>query len=426
MVGKASIIIVIGFCFIFGYAALNMNRLATNAIGNMSSYYEATASHNLALAGANVGLAKFYGDTTWFGTATQTLSTPFTGSFTVGVADLGGDVVRLRSVSTYVVPPPHAETLHDTVEVFFTKKRLNSFSMFAWMTQFEGNVFWITGDTVWGRVHSNGNLHVNGRPVFYEKVTTAKRFDPKPGTGTNRAIFKQGYETGVASIDFPNDLSALVAASATGGVKYTGDIWVTLSAGTAGNNDGMALIKTSSSDPTADTVYLTGGSFNGVIYASGNVRVQGTVDGRVTIAAGNRLYIDDNIRYERNPRTTQSDDLLGLVAESDILVSDNAANNNHCEIDACIFSRDGSFKAENYNTRPVSGELRILGSIVQDTRGAVGTFSGSTLMSGFSKRYRYDDRLADPAFRPPFYPGFYVKTYAITNWWESYRVPNIR
>jgi len=70
--------------------------------------------------------------------------------------------------------------------------------------------------------------------------------------------------------------------------------------------------------------------------------------------------------------------------------------------------------------------LRILGSIVQNRRGPVGTFSGSGIISGFSKRYRYDDRLADPSFRPPFYPGFYVKTYAITNWWESFRVPNIR
>jgi len=45
------------------------------------------------------------------------------------------------------------------------------------------------------------------------------------------------------------------------------------------------------------------------------------------------------------------------------------------------------------------------------------------LNSGFSKRYRFDTRLQDPSFRPPYFPGYYVKTYAITNWWESYRVP---
>lgn len=427
MVGKASLIVVLGFGFIFGYISLNLNRMATNAVGNMSSYVEATASHNLAVTGANVGLAKFYTDTSWYGSITQTLSAPLKGSFTVSVSPLGGDSVRLRSVSTYVVPPPNAEILHDTVDVYFTRRKYNSFSLFAWMTNFEGNVFWITGDTVWGRIHSNGMLHVNGRPVFYEKVTTSKSFDPKPGTGVNKAIFKKGYETGVATIDFPNDLSVLISASASGGVKYNGDIWVTFEPGTSANNDGFAVIRTSPSDPSPDTVYLNSGGFNGAIYATGTVRVKGVVDGRVTLGSGLNTYIDDDVRYERNPRTIpSSDDLLGLVSNKDILVADNAANNNHCQIDACIFARSGSFKAENYNTRPVSGELRLLGSIVQDTRGAVGTFSGAGIISGFSKRYRFDDRLSDPQFRPPFYPGFYTKTLAITNWWESYRVPHIR
>lgn len=424
MVGKASLIIVVGFGFILGYISLNLNRLATNAVGNMSSYVDATASHNIAVTGANVGLAKFYGDTTWFGTMTQTLNPPHKGSFTVGVTDLGGDVVRLRSVSTYVLPAPVNETLRDTVEVYFNKRRRNSFSMFAWMTQFEGNVFWITGDTVWGRMHSNGMLHVNGSPVFYQKVTTAKSFDPKPGVGLNKAIFKKGYETGVASINFPDDLSELISASASGGKKYNTDIWLTFNPGTGANGDGIALVRTSPSGPIIDTIYLNSSSFNGVIYTTGRARVKGVVDGRVTVAAPN-VYIDDDIQYERNPQTTTSDDILGLVAAQNVYVTDNPANNNNCVINACIFTRSGSFTAENYNTRPVSGELQILGSIVQNTRGPVGTFSGSTIKSGFSKRYRYDDRLSDPNFRPPFYPGFYVKTYAITNWWESYRVPSI-
>lgn len=424
MVGKASLIIVVGFGFILGYISLNLNRLATNAVGNMSSYVDATASHNIAITGANVGLAKFYADTTWFGAITQTLNPPHKGSFTVGVTDLGGDVVRLRSISTYHAPAPVSETLRDTVEVYFNKRRRNSFSMFAWMTQFEGNVFWITKDTVWGRMHSNGMLHVSGSPVFYEKVTTAKSFDPKPGVGTNKAIFKKGYETGVASIDFPNDLSELISASASGGKKYNTNVWLTFDPGTGANGDGIALVRTSASGPIIDTIYLNSPSFNGAIYTTGEARVQGVVDGKVTVAAPN-VYIDDDIRYEQNPQTTTSDDILGLVADQNIFVTNNAANNSNCVIDACIFARNGSFTAQNYNTRPVSGELRLLGSIVQKTRGAVGTFSGSKIISGFSKRYRYDNRLSDPDFRPPYYPGFYVKTYAITNWWESYRVPSI-
>jgi hypothetical protein len=270
-----------------------------------------------------------------------------------------------------------------------------------------------------------------------EKVTTTKNFNKKPGTSPNNAIFKKGYETGVASIDFPNDLNEINTAASSvvppWGKKYNTDIWVTLLPGTGSNNDGKAVIRNSSftSGTTNDTVSLSNPLFNGVLASTSVIHVKGTLDGRLTIASlSNDIIVEDNVVYERNPRSTTSDDLLGLVAESDVRVADNTANNSDCAIQGCIFTRSGSFTADNYN-KTVSGngvlfgELQVLGSIVQNTRGPVGTISGSTLVTGFSKRYRYDDRLADVTYRPPFFPGYYVKTYAITNWWESYRVPNI-
>jgi hypothetical protein len=421
MSGKGAFLLVIGLSIILGYILLNLDRLATTTVGNMSKYNKATASHNLATSGANVAVAKLYADTSWRGTITQSLSgSIFTGSFTASVLDLGPSTLMIRSVSSY--PMSFLTTIRDTVDVYFEKRKKNSFSMFAWMTDFEGNVFWVTGDTVWGRVHSNGNLHVNGRPVFMEKATTSKRFDPKPGTGVNRAIFKQGYETGVATIDFPNDLSELIsAADQATGRTYPPGSWVTLYPGTSANNDGYAIVRSSQFGPVIDSVYLNGSGFNGAMWSDGRINVQGTLDGRLTIGSGTDVYIQNDIVYERNPRFTTSDDILGLVAENNVVVADNVPNGTNCEIHASIFSRKNKFTAENYNSGPVRGELRVLGSIVQQTRGEVGQFSGSNLMHGYWKRYRFDTRLSDPAVRPPYYPGYYTKTFAITNWWESYR-----
>jgi hypothetical protein len=423
MGGKAGLILVVGFSAILGYIAMNVANVSTQAVTNMSMYTAMTSSHNVALAGANARLAQFYQDSTDWSTTSKTFTGQnFTGSYSAGITDIGSNRLRMRCVSTY---PLGAASMHDTVEVFFDRTKKNSFSLFAWMTNFEGNVFWITQDTVWGRVHSNGNLHINGSPVFMQKATTAKGFDPpKVGKGTNKAIFKDGYETGIAEIDFPNNLTEIVTASVGGGRRYTTDIFVTLSPGTSANNDGVAYIRggTLPTSPIIDSIQLNGSGFNGAILGTGSVGVEGTLDGQMTICSQTNMYIHNDVLYERNPRFTTSDDVLGLVAEDDIVVKNNAANNSHCEIHGSIFTRTGSFTAENYNSRPVSGELRVLGSIVQETRGAIGQFSGSTITSGFSKRYRYDTRLNDPAFRPPFYPGYYVSTYAITNWWESYRV----
>ena len=423
MGGKAAIILVMGFMVVLGYVARDITVVASRAQGNMSTYAAATESHNLAITGANIGLSKLYQDTSWRGTRTQKPSFSPNGSFTYTIFNGANGRPVLRSFS--VIDGPF-ETIRDTVEVLFGAQTSQSFSLFFWMTNFEGNVFWITKDTVWGRVHSNGALHINGSPVFMQKATTSKGFDPpKVGVGTNKAIFKDGYETGIAPITFPTDLSQLLTASTSGGRKYTGDIYVTLSPGTAADNDGKAYVRSgnTSSGAIIDSIDLSDLSFNGVLLGTGRVNVEGKLDGRLSIASQTNVWIQNDIRYERDPQAGLSNDLLGLIAEKNVIVADNAANNSNCEIHASIFCRDGSFFAENYNTRPVGGELKILGSVVQNERGAVGTFSGSTLKSGFSKRYRYDDRLSNESVRPPYYPGFFTTTYAISSWWESVHIP---
>jgi hypothetical protein len=433
MSGKSALILVIGFSIIVSIVTMNVSRLSISAVGNMSSYANTTASNNLATIGANVALAKFYQDTTWFGSMTQTFnSSTLKGSFTATMADLGGNVARLRSVSSYQ-PSPSEPIMRDTVEVYFDKSKQNIFSLFAWMTNSENGVDWITKDTVWGRVHSNGRIDVNGKPVFYDKITTSSYFNPKPGKNPNYGIYKNGYETGVAKVEFPNDLNYLVDiakgmdASGRFGVFYSGDIWVTLNPGTAANNDGKAYVRTSPTGSIVDSVDLSEPMFSGVIMGENRVNLQGTLDGRLTIGSMDDLWLQNDVLYEKNPRVyTNSDDMLGIVAENDIVVADNAANSSNCVIHGSVFSRNGSFRAENHSGRGIDGELHLLGSIVQDVRGPVGTHSGGVITSGFLKRYRYDDRLADRSVRPPHYPGYFVRTYAITNWWESYRVSQFR
>ncbi|MBP1647900.1 MAG: hypothetical protein H6Q30_1345, partial [Bacteroidetes bacterium] len=190
--------------------------------------------------------------------------------------------------------------------------------------------------------------------------------------------------------------------------------------------DGKVYVRATQFGPIIDSISLSDPTFNGVILGTGRVNVQGAMDGRLTIASLSDVYVQDDIVYEQNPLEGTSDDLLGLVADKNVVVADNAANNNNCVIHAAIFARDVAFSAENYASRGLSGTLGVIGSIVQKERGAVGQFAGSTLKSGFYKRYRYDPRLEDPTFRPPYFPGFYVKTYAITNWWESYRISEVQ
>jgi len=418
MGGKAAIVYVLGFAFVMGYVVLNLTETASRAQGNMSTYAAATESHNVALAGANAALARFYEDTSWRGTVTQHLTEAFHGSFTYTVTNGAGGLPLVRSISLVRGPQGY---MRDTIEVMFGANKKQSFTLFAWLSNFEGNVFWITGDTVWGRVHSNSQMHMSGSPVFMEKLTTSKGIDPKLGGGVNNAIFKNGFETGVGQIEFPTDLSELFTASTSGGRNYTGDVEVKLFGGSSADNDGYALVYAGGT--RIDSIALNDGSFNGVIAGTGRVSVSGTLDGRLSIASNQDVYIVDDILYE-NRDFSGSNDVLGLIAETNVMVADNAANSSDCIIDASIFARDGSFIVENWSKGSPRGELYISGSIVHDERGPVGTFHGAGILkTGFSKRYRYDDRLADPTFRPPYYPGFYTRSHAIAGWWESVHVP---
>jgi hypothetical protein len=458
MFGKGAIIMVIGFAIIAGYMNLNIAKLTSRSVETMVGYNQLNASRDAANAGANVGLAMLSVNKNLHGTLTS--QSPQTGGFkgasfvvtvdtisvtqgvsggSSGVSYITTTTIRLRSIATYKTNMKFMTgdtlTLKDTVEVWLAaaSTATTSFTTFSWMTVQEGNVFFITGDTLYGQVHSNSNIHVDGRPVFTEKVTTSGRFDPKQSTSwhqtDNKAVFLKGFEEGASEVEFPNDLS-LIKQHATNS-DTVNPLYVQLKPGTSADNDGYALVRTGSwSGALVDSMPLNSVT-NNVIYSRGDIRVKGTLDGRLTICSNDDVYIDDDIRYEKEPDPYKKDphdpansstDMLGLVAEDDVIISDNTANNhNDLYLDGSIFCRTGSFQAENYNGRGVEGRIYSIGSIAQQTRGAVGNFSGNTIKNGYLKSYHYDYRLADATNFPPFFPGYSntTRANAITNWWES-------
>jgi hypothetical protein len=159
---------------------------------------------------------------------------------------------------------------------------------------------------------------------------------------------------------------------------------------------------------------------NGVIYVDGaNVRISGTLSGRVTVGAGGttgstkqgNIYIDDNVVLNNDPRNTTSTDMLGLVAENDVIIADNVANKKDIQLQASIFCRSGSFTAQNYTSIPLTGTIYLLGGIINNKRGGVGTFDPD---HGYMKSYKYDARFLYDA--PPFFPM--TGNYEVVSWFE--------
>ena len=160
---------------------------------------------------------------------------------------------------------------------------------------------------------------------------------------------------------------------------------------------------------------------NGTIWVEGHdVRVKGVVKGKLTVGTSKDVWIDDDVTYSTDPRSGPSTDLLGLVAENKLWITDNTANRgpgNDFVLMASVFSRTDGLWAEHYNTRGVEGKMTTVGGTIQKIGGYTGVFSGSppTVINGFQPGGAYYDlRLMNDA--PPFFPT--TGSFEVVSWFE--------
>jgi hypothetical protein len=159
----------------------------------------------------------------------------------------------------------------------------------------------------------------------------------------------------------------------------------------------------------------------------GNVYVHGTYTGQVTIAAENDIIIDGNIC--RSSCTSPSGNgMLGLIANNFVRIyhpfsaetskgncnsgSNGSGSLSNPHIDAAILAINHSFIVDHYDCGSSLGTLTVNGAISQKFRGAVGTFSGGSVVTGYSKNYNYDDRLRylePPHFLDPVQVAWHIQ-----------------
>jgi hypothetical protein len=192
---------------------------------------------------------------------------------------------------------------------------------------------------------------------------------------------------------------------------------------------------------------------------SGNVYVEGTLKGRVTIAAQNNIVLTNDVLIAGTSAGSSptGTDMLGLVASNSVVVyhpvtrsssSSTSRSPSSCPSDptgtpstssslgksltctwtttetysntynnlsfpgqtsgtgnrwvyASIQTLAHSFTVQRYDKGSNLGDLSVRGSIAQKWRGAVGTGSGTT---GYYKDYSYDQRLVFTS--PPYFPAW--------------------
>ena len=409
MAGKATFITIIGFTILFMVAMKNFGNISGNAVGNMVGYYSEMIAHNIAVSGANLAANQIFLDPAWDAGYSDE-------NFSGGTFDVSVQIVDAYKNIRKIVSHGEYHGVSSTVEVTLSPSK---FSKFAYYSVSEGGTIWWTGsDTVWGPFHTQDYLRAAYHPVFFGKASSLRSLVYKTSKTADKPNFIGGYETGI-DLPLPTDaVDNMETAVDAGGLKFTNKDTVYLYF----VNDSLKYKYSYSSAYT--TVYLPTASPNGMIFAKNSVvRLKGTVKGQYTVACNSTttstgkgsIWLDDNIVYNKDPKQyPNSTDMLGICAENYVWITKNTANNSSINIQASIYSEKYGFGAQDYNTRPISGNINLLGGIIQQTRGAVGTFSGTTINHGFAKRYKYDDRFMLAS--PPFFPG--TGGFEIVSWLE--------
>ncbi len=201
--------------------------------------------------------------------------------------------------------------------------RKKSFTNYIYLTNYESMegtqelIWWKTGDVVSGPFHTNDDLHTDGTPTFQQKATIVGVLDTHNGT----PIFNQGYTIHADPLDFPATNMELNTWAKQGGYYYYGQTTITMNGSTLNIVNGDATGKTTGpkgnvSFPGNGVIYVDGGNSTKYTATNGDVYVQGTYSGQLTIAAKNIIYVTGDCRY-----TSSTADMLGLVADNYVEVN---------------------------------------------------------------------------------------------------------
>lgn len=295
--------------------------------------------------------------------------------------------------------------------------QVDSFARYIWLTDMEAfrpsgrdiPVYFTSGDQLTGPCHTNGNYNISGNPTFMDEVSSSEDFINylHGGPPADNPTFTEGIDLGVDEIPLPSKALDLRTAAVQNGYHFQGLTTIVLNAA------GTMTVTNNKLNPMTQTMALPA---NGAVFVTGarageNLHVSGTLQGQLSIGTNRDLIIDSNIVYATDPRINpNSTDVLGLIAEKDIVISRNASpQGGDLTIQASLMAMDDSFYLDSWDSG-LKGTLNIYGGIIQDRRGPVGTFNSRTSqkVSGYTKNYIYDSRLQ--TLPPPFYPttGDYI------------------
>ena len=391
---------------------------AGRTVSALQSFWNAEAGMEQAIAVAQkrrrpANIISLAGSPSGFLSGSNSISgNTASGTYSVDVYDDPGWTNSSSNLKRYIIRS-RGRTPNGKEQTILVSARIKSFASYMHSSNYERaadgtQIYFLPGDRINGPVYVNDRLNISGgspaNPVFLQSVSSATN-SVNYINGANTNVFQRGLTLNAPKLDisgqFTSDhISDLEAeASEPNGLELTGDYQLIF--------DAAGTVKYyPRSGGATNTAYLS--ALNGAIYVDGDVWVQGQVNGKVTVAAQDSIYISNSITYasaaspgpwDAGFNTNAVDDALGLMAYNRFEVRGTNTVNIHAAI--MVTTGDDGFGAQNrYVNIGGNKYINLYGSLSQYRRGIVSQ-NGSTFR-GFRKNYKYDTRFDTDA--PPNYP----------------------
>tara|TARA_R110002049_G_scaffold127876_3_gene285022 strand:- start:486 stop:1802 length:1317 start_codon:yes stop_codon:yes gene_type:complete len=435
--GRSMLLLVSGLVILFGIIQMSNNRRASVLPERSAEVISEVQARNSTNSLIQTAIEKIRSDNTWEGELTgegilpgnATLKTydienideldAIDSLYSVGDGGWDSFKVLLFSEATYGNSKVITEVL----------MRRDSFSKYSYFSNKEktsagSNIYFYSSDEISGPIHTNGTFKMSGSPTFYGRVSSPNKWRGRDGTveGDASPDFQgtTDFNAQVKNLPDNSKIEALKSAATSDGLTFDRLSYMIL------KSDGSIDVREYHSD-TGNWVGPTNypkETHNGIISSSEKIFLEGTVSGQITIHSEEDIELYNDIVYNVDPRVDDtSTDLLGVVSEKDIIIDQNAharTGSKDLKLHGSFMALGDSFRVENYVAGSHRGNIDLLGGIIQQTRGPVGTF-GRYGITGYTKKYDYDVRLGNSI--PPYFPRESVFT--VVSWKERLVTNNV-
>ncbi len=289
-----------------------------------------------------------------------------------------------------------------------------------------GKPYFLSGDTIDGKIHSNSYIKTAGTPYFTDVIECAVQ----SGHGIEKYNHYKGNPFFNKPVQWGSDVFDI--SNQADNIKHGADKFFSNPGSVAEVHFKEDYFQIRYRGENIEGVYTSPkyfpiSSFSS-LYFEQDVEVKGTLLGNMTIGSRGSIIITDDLVYKGadlvSGKPSDSESMLGLIAQKNVIINKDhrkATIDGGIRVNAAVVALDSSMSTKNLYHQNM-GTFKFWGSITERVRGVNAVSRDDEVIFGYKKSWHYDQRLSSetpPRFTPIKNSDGVIK-YKVVGWNRKY------